>query len=50
MSLEPLASLLMMQWWCFANTFVVGELVVVAALELVVEEWGIERFVVACVP
>ncbi len=47
----------MMQWWYFANSVVageqlvgVGESVVVAALELVVEELGIERFVVACVP
>ncbi len=57
MSPVSLASLLMMQWWYFANSVVaveqlvdVGELVVVAALELVVEELGIERFVAACVP
>ena len=50
MLLVSLASLLTMQWWWFANSLVVvGELVVVAALELVVEELEIGRVVVACV-
>ncbi len=50
MLLVSLASLLTMQWWGFANSIVVGELMVVAALELVVEESEIGRVVVACVP